>query len=489
MIPNEKNKPVMNWEKHPNGTMVGTPKLSAAELALMGKPMPQARALEEAVLGAIILFSDAYTLAQGNLAVKIDDFYDERNKIVWQAMQNLGDAQKPIDLLTLAEELKLTNNLYTTDGDSIFKPSLHYLIELTNRVASGANIEYHCKILRQYSIKRGVIKSCHDAMEKAYRDDVDCFDLMNDTQVALGALTDGIGGLELNVMQTTDKILSDATNPESGKNAVKLGYPNLDTAIGGGLRANDYIVLLAGLPGSGKTSLCIGTIIKNMKDGVPTCFISYDMSGEEIVFRLISCYSGISALDMRKGKVKDVDLNNLLEARAWIEKHLHLVTVISAAGMLGNVMVSKMISLSKTKGVKVFMIDYFTAIPLTQSGKFSNETQQQSDLVHAIKNAMQKIGGHTIILSQFTKEGAKKDGRLALADMKGTGELGSQASIAIIINRDGMTGNFDVVKVRNTEQVTLPATYTGNSYRWSCGQYYAEESTDTYGDSLDNFFE
>lgn len=491
MQPQNKNQPTMTWEKHPNGTMTGTPKLSAAELALMGKPMPQAKALEEAVLGAMLISSNAYALSQGNLSLNADDFYDDRYRKIWAAIQTLGDMQKPIELLTVAEELKRTNSLYTKEGDSIFNPSPLLLAELTNRICSDANLEYHCKVLREYAIKRGVIKACNHAMEQAYRDDVDCFDLMDETQVQLGALTEGIGGMELDILKTTDKIMSDALNPEVGKGAIKMGYPDLDKALGGGIRGKDRIILLAGLPGSGKTSFCIGTIVQNMKDNVASCFVSYDMDGEEIVLRLISFFSGISALDMRKGTVREADIQLMMEARAWIEAHLHLLIIIDAAGMPGNVLVSKMISLAKTKGVKKFFIDYFTAIPLAEGGKFANETKLQNQLIHAIKAAMQKVKAHCTILSQFTKEGGKKEGRLTMMDIKGTGELGSSASIVIIINREGdsMNGDFDIVKARDTPPCTLPATYIGNSYRWRCGVDSSESQPDLYGnDGLDNFF-
>ena len=486
------NKPVMHWEKHPNGSMTGTPKLSAAELALMGKPMPQSKALEEAVLGAMLISANAYVLSQGNLSLNADDFYDDRYRKIWTAIRTLGDMQKPIELLTVAEELKRTNSLYTTEGDSIFNPSPYLLAELTNRICSDANLEYHCKVLREYAIKRGVIKACNDAMEKAYRDDVDCFDLMDETQLRLGALTEGIGGMELDILKTTDKIMADALNPESGKGAIKMGYPDLDKALGGGIYPKDRVVLIAGLPGSGKTSLCIGTIVQNMKDNIPSCFVSYDMDGEEIVLRLISFFSGISALDMRKGTVRESDISRMMEARSWIEQHLHLLIIIDAAGMPGNVLVSKMISLAKSKGVKMFFVDYFTAIPLAEVGKFSNETKMQADLIKAIKGAMFKAKAHCVMLSQFTKEGGKKEGRLTMMDIKGTGELGSCASIIIIINRDGdsMNGDFDIPKVRNTSACIVPATYIGNSYRWRCGVDSANsEQSDLYGnDGLDNFF-
>ncbi len=481
----------MHWEKHPNGAVTGTPKLSAAELALMGKSMPQAKRFEEEVLGAMMCSPNAYVLSQGNLSLSVDDFHDDRYRAIWRAIQTLGDAQAPIDLITVMQELKRTNNLYVTEGDSVFKPSPLLLSELTNRIASDANLEYHCAILRQYAIKRGVIKACNEAMEKAYRDDVDCFDLMDETQLRLGALTEGIGGMELNILQTTDKIMADALNPEAGKGAIKTGYPDLDKALGGGLYPKDRIMLLAGLPGSGKTSFCIGTIVQNMKDNIASCFVSYDMDGEEIVLRLISFFSGISALDMRKGTVRESEIALMMEARNWIEAHLHLLIIIDAAGMTGNVLVSKMISLAKTKGVKKFFIDYFTAIPLTESGKFSNETKQQADLIKAIKGAMQKVKAHCVILSQFTKEGGKKEGRLTMMDIKGTGELGSTASIVIIINRDGdsMNGDFDIVKVRNTSPCIVPATYIGNSYRWRCGVDSSDTQPDLYGnDGLDNFF-
>lgn len=464
----QKNKPSMIWAKHPNGTMIGTPVVSeAVNIAankILGKPMPSAKDVEQAVLGALLTDKDAYILSQSVVPLTEKDFYYEAHKSIWLAVSALGNAQLPIDLLTTIERLKADNSLETAGG-------YYGIVELTNRVTSAANLEYHCRILRQYAIKRGVIKACNEATERAYREDVDCFDLLGDVQLALSEQTEGMDGTEIDILGTTDAILLEATNPELAGAYMKTGYSDLDSALGGGISQEDYIVLLAGLPGSGKTAFCLNTIISNMENNEPTAFFSFDMSAKEILFRIISCKSGINSIDMRRGKVAESDLNILTNTRDWVGQRAHLLTVVSASGMRGNVMTAKMIALNKTRGVKKFMIDYFTAIPLDGAGKFGTETQAQNALIKGIKEAMHKIGGCAIILTQFTKEGGKKETPLTLQDIKGTGELGEAASIAIIVNRDseGTSGNFSIVKARNTPHKIVYASYSGNCYRWICG--------------------
>lgn len=477
-------QPKMTWAKQPNGTTIGTP-IGAQPLQAhqtLSNPMPAAANIEEAVLGAMLLDADAYILSQSGVPIVGSDFYREKNQLIWAAIEALGRANFPIDLLTVTERLKMDGNL-----DAIGGP--YYLVELSNRVASSANVEYHARILRQYAIKRGIIKTCYEATAKAYREDVDCFELLEDVQCQLSSQIDNIGGTELNIMKTTDTILRDATNPEQGKCYTKTGFPNLDAALGGGFHEEDRIILLAGKPGSGKTSFCLTTIISNMENGEPTAFYSFDMSAKEIVFRLIACKSGVNALDMRRGRTTQADSILLMQTRDWIEARLHLLIVINAIGMRGNVMIAKMVALSKTMGVKNFIVDYFTAIPLDSNGNRSGtETQAQNTFIDSMKETVIKINARIIMLVQFTKEGAKKEARLALVDIKGTGELGNAATIAIIINRDGdsSSGEFDIVKARLTRPQIVDASYFGGCYRWDCGK---SESEDILGapDGLDEF--
>jgi len=479
----QKNKPSMTWAKHPNGTMIGTPVLreavSIAADGILGKPMPTAKGLEQAVLGALLIDKDAYILSQSGIPLSENDFYFEAHKSIWRAISALGAAQLPIDLLTTVERLKADNSAEIAGG-------YYGIVELTNRVASAANLEYHCRILRQYAIKRGVIYACYEAVEQAYRDDTDCFDLLGDVQLALSSQTEGMDGSEIDILKTTDQILREAADPNLGSAYMKTGYPNLDNALGGGISQEDYIVLLAGLPGSGKTAFCLQTIISNMENNEPTAFFSFDMSAKEILFRIISCKSGVNSIDMRRGKTATFQLEILENTRQWVEQRAHLLTVISASGMRGNVMTAKMIALSKTKGVKKFIIDYFTAIPLDGTGKFGTETQAQNMLIKGIKEAMQKIQGSAIILAQFTKAGASKETPLTLQDIKGTGELGEAASIAIIVTRgsEGSSGEFSIVKARNTPPQIVHAAYFGASYRWDCGANDSIDSSDIDNSSI-----
>lgn len=223
-----------------------------------------------------------------------------------------------------------------------------------------------------------------------------------------------------------------------------------------------------------------------MENNEPTAFFSFDMSAKEILFRIISCKSGVDSIDMRRGKTAMVELQNLENTRQWVEQRAHLLTVISASGMRGNVMTAKMIALSRTRGIKKFIIDYFTAIPLDGTGKFGTETQAQNMLVKSIKEAMQKIQGCAIILAQFTKAGAAKETPLTLQDIKGTGELGEAASIAIIITRsgEGSSGEFSIVKARNTPPQIVHASYFGACYRWDCGAQDSVDSSDIDNSNL-----
>ncbi|RME04871.1 MAG: replicative DNA helicase, partial [Bacteroidetes bacterium] len=138
---------------------------------LFGKVQPQAIPLEEAVLGALMLDKDALVTVMDIISEK--SFYDERNGLIYKAIKSLFEKSYPVDLLTVTEELKRNGDLDTVGGPA-------YLVELTNRVASSANIEYHARIIAQKHIQRQLIKVATGIIHDAYEDTTDVFDLLDD---------------------------------------------------------------------------------------------------------------------------------------------------------------------------------------------------------------------------------------------------------------------------------------------------------------------
>ncbi|HOY08250.1 MAG TPA: DnaB-like helicase N-terminal domain-containing protein, partial [Saprospiraceae bacterium] len=147
---------------------------------VFGKVQPQAIPLEEAVLGALMLDRDALPMVMDSL--RPESFYLEAHQHIYRAIIRLFERSNPVDLLTVTEELRSGGELDKVGGP-------YYLVELSNRVASAANIEYHARIIAQKHIQRELISVSTKTIKNAYEDTTDVFDLLDDAEKGLFAIT------------------------------------------------------------------------------------------------------------------------------------------------------------------------------------------------------------------------------------------------------------------------------------------------------------
>ena len=215
---------------------------------VFGKVPPQSRDLEEAVLGAIMLDKDALPMVLEIL--NPESFYVDAHQEIFKAMLSLFEHSKPIDLLTVTEELKRMGKLEGIGGP-------YQLVELTNRVASSANIEFHARIVAQKFIQRELIRVSNVTIRDAYEDSTDVFDLLDNAEAGLFKITQtnisksyepigALSGLAL-------KQIEELSKKEDGLTGVPTGFRDLDL-LTSGWQPSDLIIL-AGRPGMGKTSL------------------------------------------------------------------------------------------------------------------------------------------------------------------------------------------------------------------------------------------
>ena len=215
---------------------------------VFGKVQPQAIPLEEAVLGALMLDKDALSMIID--IVRTESFYTEAHQAIYKAMLYLFEKSQPIDLLTVTEQIKKQGDL-----DKIGGP--YYLVELTNRVASSANIEYHARIISQKHIQRELIRTSTEVIRDAYEDTTDVFDLLDKAEQGLFKIT------EQNLSRTYEgmntllskamKQLEEMSQKEDGLTGVPTGFSALDR-LTSGWQPSDLIIVAA-RPGMGK---CLG---------------------------------------------------------------------------------------------------------------------------------------------------------------------------------------------------------------------------------------
>ena len=220
---------------------------SASALSF-GKVQPQARSLEEAVLGAMMLDKDAVAMVIDIL--QPESFYVEAHKHVYKAICTLFEKSNPVDLLTVTEELKKMAVLETVGGP-------FYLVELTNRVASSANIEYHARIVAQKHIQRELIRVSTETIKDSYEDTTDVFDLLDKAEQNLFAITEknlSRGTMSMSTLVNMSiKQFEELSKKADGLTGVPTGFTGLDR-VTSGWQPSDLIIVAA-RPGMGK---CLG---------------------------------------------------------------------------------------------------------------------------------------------------------------------------------------------------------------------------------------
>ncbi|RMG78363.1 MAG: replicative DNA helicase, partial [Bacteroidetes bacterium] len=262
---------------------------------VFGKVPPQALPLEEAVLGALMIDKDALPIVVDIL--QPESFYSEAHQLIYKAILRLFEKSQPIDMLTVSESLRQSGDLEAVGGP-------YYLVELTSRVASSANIEYHARIVAQKHIQRELIRVSTNIIKDAFEDTTDVFTLLDEAEKGLFDITqnnlsrnyEGMGSLT----SKTLKLLEELKNKKDGLTGVPTGFTDFDR-LTSGLQPSDMIIVAA-RPGMGKTSFVLA-LARNaaMSFQKPVAFFSLEMSNVQLVQRLISLEAEISGSKMRNG--------------------------------------------------------------------------------------------------------------------------------------------------------------------------------------------
>ena len=272
----------------------------------LGKMQPQDVAIEEAVLGALMLEKDAYSIVSDLL--KPECFYDHSNQLIYEAIVSLGVKQRPIDMLTVTEQLRLDGNLDEAGGPV-------RISELTGRVSSAANVEYHARIVAQKYLARELISFSSNISTLAFDDSIDVYDLMQEAEGKLFDLSKNT--LKRDVVQIDPiineaiKKIQDASNRKSGLSGLATGYHELDKVTSGW--QNSDLIIIAARPAMGKTALVL-SMAKNMAVdfNTPVAIFSLEMSNVQLVNRLISNVCEVRGEQIKSGQLSDQEWKILM---------------------------------------------------------------------------------------------------------------------------------------------------------------------------------
>jgi replicative DNA helicase len=408
--------------------------ITPKQLIELGKLPPQAVDLEEAVLGALMLDKDA--LSNVIDILRPETFYKEAHQHIFEAIQNLFSKSEPVDILTVTQELKKSGKLEIAGG-------AFYISQLTNRIASAANVQMHARIVLEKFLQRELIRISTETLQHAYEDTSDVFELLNKAEENLFSIS------QINIRRDVKHIrplLGDTIQQiESAHNQKLNGVPSGFTAldrITGGWQKSDLIILAA-RPGTGKSAFA-GTIARNAAVDYqkPVAIFSLEMTAIQLVTRLIAAETELPADRLRKGELREDEFHQL---NARIGKLTNAPIFIDDTPAIPIFEFrAKARRLKAKHNIELLIVDYLQLMVSGEEGKVSRE-QQVSTISRSLKAIAKELEVPIIALSQMSRDIEKRPSgarRPRLSDLRESGALEQDADLVIFIYRPEMTGNL-----------------------------------------------
>jgi len=393
----------------------------------LGKLQPQSIELEEAVLGAVLLEKEAFDFISSVL--KPDCFYKEQNGIIFKAILSLAAKSEPIDILTVTQELKRTNELEFVGGS-------FYISSLTNRIASSANIEYHARIVAQKYLQREVIRMSTESIKLAYEESTDAFELIDFIAAETNNLLNGIDSKQVKKIEDIKNEVID--NCEQALLSDKpSGVPisiNSLQRITNGWRKSHFIIL-AGRPGMGKTAVALDFLFHPATLGVPTLMFSLEMSAVELAGRLMSKLSYISSQKINTNTTNSDELKAIKKDSELLNKLP--IYIDDTPSLTIQRLRSKAHKAKREHNIELIVIDYLQLMEVGNE-QGSNREQEISKISRGIKRLSKELNIPIIALSQLSRQVENRPGgskRPQLSDLRESGSLEQDADMVVFLYR------------------------------------------------------
>ena len=394
-----------------------------------GKVPPQAIPLEEAAIGAILTDRDAIGIVLETL--RPESFYIPANAEIFRACLKLNAAGEPIDILTVTNALTAAGKLDKVGG-------MAYIVELSNRVASSANLEYHARIVAQKALARDIIQAGYDAIREAHDEATDAFALLEQAQSRLFDLANVGGRKAMHVSQIAPRLtatISRAMQKPDGITGAPTGFKALD-GITGGWQKTDLIVIAA-RPGMGKTALVLNNALYAAKQGIPVAIFSLEMGAQQLFNRIISMETEIPAGQIMKGQLREHEWQAVSQAIEEVSRMP--IYIDDTSGLSIQALRSKARMLKAQHGIQVVIIDYLQLMSGGQEGQRStgNREQEISAISRGCKSLAKDLDVPVIALSQLSRAVETRGGskRPQLSDLRESGAIEQDADIVAFIYR------------------------------------------------------
>jgi len=386
-----------------------------------GKVPPQAKNMEEAVLGAIMLERGAMDIVSEILPVEA--FYVDAHQKIYAAAQRLAAKSAPIDINMMVEELRSAGELELVGGP-------FYVTRLTNTVVSAANIEAHARIILQKFMARELIRIGGEMVNSAYEDTTDVFDLLNQAESDIFSISQNHVHADYvsisTAMMEVQKDVEMLQMNDSEITGIPSGFKEIDDVTHGWQDTD--LIITAARPSVGKTAFALNLARAAAAAGYPAGIFSLEMNRKQIGKRLAAAESGIDLNKIMTGKMSEQEMSRFMKDGVFKVGSSKIYIDDRADMTIFNIR-SKARKMVNKHGVRVIIIDYMQLI--TGDGKSGNREQEISKISRQLKQLAKDLGIPIIALSQLSRDADNEEPQLR--HLRESGAIEQDADLVFLL--------------------------------------------------------
>lgn len=397
-------------------------------MALPERVPPQNIEAEQAVLGAMLIKKEAIIEVQEIL--QPDDFYREAHRLVYEAMLELSGNDEAVDLVTLTEQLRKSEQLEKIGG-------LPFITQLANAVPTAANVGYHAKIVKEKAELRNLINAATKIASAAYEDTDSVENIMDEAEKSILAVANRQNGgvfesMKSIVMRTFERI-NVLYESKGGLTGISSGFKDLDK-LTSGLQKSD-LILVAARPSMGKTAFTLNIAAYCGLHDCKVAFFSLEMSKEQLMQRMMCSEGGIDATRLRTGQLDEGEWNKLVETADRLSRAP--IFIDDTAGITVMDLRSKARRLKAEHGLDLIIIDYLQLMQGRASKNSDNRQQEISEISRSLKALARELDVPVIALSQLSRSvESRQVKKPMLSDLRESGSLEQDADIVMFLYRE-----------------------------------------------------
>ena len=394
-----------------------------------GRVPPQDIDAERSLLGAVLISENI--LADVTEITRPEDFYDARHKLVFEAMWNLYEKHRPVDLLTLTAELRGRKQLKDVGGGA-------YLTELTNAVPTATHAKAYAELVAKAAVKRRLIKAGEGIVQRAYGEDTEIAEMLGEAEKELFSVSEQNVKQDLVAMSdilvdTFDRIELLHRN-KGALRGMKTGYVDLDSKTAGFQKSD--LLIIAARPAMGKTTLALNMAYNvatiNKKD---VLVFSLEMSKDQLVDRMLADVSGVDSWKLRTGNLSGEDFEKISEAMAEMaEAPIH---IDDTPGLSILEMRTKARRVAHDKDIGLIIVDYLQLMSSSSRKAEANRVQEVSEISRGLKLIARELQVPVIALSQLSRSVENRMPQIPqLSDLRESGSIEQDADMVMFVYRE-----------------------------------------------------